>query len=71
MKTSRKLKLLFAGIAVGAALWIIGTGPDELEAQQRQYCEMVALNRADPTVGWPDFNESYESECVPHEDESR
>lgn len=71
MKTSSKLGYLFLGIVIGAALCVIGTGPDELETQQRQYCEMVALNRADPMVGWPDFNESYDSECAPHEDESR
>lgn len=71
MKTMHKLGFLLLGIAIGLALCALGTGPDELEAEQRQYCEMVALNRADPTVGWPDFNESYDSECVPHEDESR
>lgn len=71
MKTSGKVKQFFFGTAIGAAFCIVGTGPDELELQQRQYCEMVALNRADPTVGWPDFHKTYDSECAPHEDESR
>jgi hypothetical protein len=40
--------------------------PDELELEQRQYCQMVALHRADPTVGWPDFRHTYDTECTHH-----
>lgn len=46
------------------------SGPDELEAQQRKYCGMVALNRADPTVGWPDYNGTFDEECT-HETQAR
>jgi hypothetical protein len=71
MNKTSKLVFLLIGIAIGLALCATGTGPDELEVELRQYCEMVALNRADPTVGWPDFHKTYDSECAPHEDESR
>jgi hypothetical protein len=71
MKTRHKIGFLILGLAIGAALSVLGAGPDELEMQQQQYCEMVALHRADPTVGWPDYNESYDKECTHGKDATR
>lgn len=71
MNKRSKLGFFLFGVVLALAVAAMGDDPDGAQAELRQYCEMVALNRADPTVGWPDFNESYDSECVPHEDESR
>lgn len=38
--------------------------PDELELQQRQYCEMHALwLDSGGELGWPDFHETFAARC--------
>lgn len=64
MKTRHKIGYFIIGVAIGIAILVMAAGPDELELEQQRYCEMVALNRADPTVGWPDFDKSYDRECT-------
>ncbi len=36
-----------------------------LNLEQQRYCEMVALNKAEPEYGWPDFKDSFDTECNP------
>lgn len=64
MKTRHKIGYLLLGVILALALTVVGDDPDGAEANARQYCEMVALNRADPDLGWPDFNKSYDRECT-------
>lgn len=64
MKTRQKLGLLLFGVILTLAIAAVGDDPDGAQAELDQYCEMVALNRADPTVGWPDFDKSYDRECT-------
>lgn len=40
------------------------TGPDPIDQEQAMYCEMVALNKQDPSVGWPDYNHNYQEVCA-------
>lgn len=71
MKTAiRNSGFLLLGITVGLLIGWAMDGKHAEDLEQEQYCEMVALYRADPTVGWPDFNESYDRECA-NEDASR
>lgn len=70
MNKRTKAGFLILGIVAGLTVSAVLSGPDELEMEQRQYCEMVALNREDPTLGWPDFNNTYDSECT-HENGTR
>ena len=35
----------------------------EAEALQN-YCEMVQIHNADPTLGWPDYKRIYDKECA-------
>lgn len=39
-------------------------GPDPIDQEQAMYCEMVALNKQDPSVGWPDYNHNYQEVCA-------
>lgn len=64
MKRRTKFIFLLVGMAIGLTLSaLLGSGPDPVGLDQQQYCEMVALNRADPTVGWPDYNDNYDEVC--------
>lgn len=65
----RNIAMFFVGALIAlAALIAMGDIPTDEDLTHRQYCEMVALNRADPTVGWPDFNNSYDQECTHERD---
>jgi hypothetical protein len=35
----------------------------DTELEQLSYCQMVALHKQDPSKGWPDFKDSFESSC--------
>lgn len=37
----------------------------EEEVEQRQYCDLVALGKADPDLGWPDFRGTFDKHCNP------
>lgn len=38
---------------------------DDAVRQQSEYCEMVNAHRHDPTIGWPDYRHTYQTECKP------
>lgn len=56
-------RYFFLGVLIVLAGWAV-TGPDEAEAEMARYCELVHLNKQDPSVGWPDFNHNYDTECT-------
>jgi hypothetical protein len=64
MNKRSKLGFFLFGVVLALAMAAMGDDPDGAQAELRQYCDMVTLHRADPTVGWPDFNESYDRECT-------
>lgn len=61
--------LLIAAVAL--AVLALGDDPDHAKAEAERYCRMVELHRADPSVGWPDFNNSYDSECKGNDEATR
>lgn len=62
---TKKTKILIAWIVAAViAAAVLSVGPGEEQADQDQYCEMVALNKQDPSVGWPDYNHNYEEVCA-------
>lgn len=58
---------LYVGLVVAAlVLGVLALGgfKDAAEdLEQRQYCELVALHKANPDLGWPDFHGTFEQEC--------
>lgn len=40
-----------------------GERDDKLRALE-QYCDLVALHRIDPDVGWPDYNKVFDAQCT-------
>lgn len=67
MNKRSKLGFFLLGVALALAIAAIGEDPDGAQAELRQYCKMVALNRQDPDLGWPDFHGTYDSECTTNE----
>ena len=65
VETKRRItrQLIFMVAAILALLAIGLMGPDEVDLEQRRYCEMVALYNQDPSTGWPDYKGIYNSEC--------
>ena len=35
----------------------------DLERDRQEYCEMVRIHRADPSLGWPDYKNIYKEVC--------
>lgn len=62
--TGTLLSALILAFGLIAGLYL----DDEKEAEQELtiYCEMVQLRRdtGDPTIGWPDYRNIYDSECL-------
>ena len=46
-----------------AAMAISGFKDDALAMQDRQYCDLVALHKQNPDLGWPDFDKRFERDC--------
>lgn len=44
-------------------LWLFGSGPTEEEIHLRRYCDMVALHKENPEVGWPDYDKVFDKLC--------
>jgi hypothetical protein len=45
-------------------LLISGATDQDIESHETAlYCEMVAINKADQTLGWPDYKRTYEEVC--------
>lgn len=44
---------------------LVGTmDAEDEQAQLEHYCEMVKLNKKDPSVGWPDYDRIYDTACI-------
>ena len=63
MNKKSKVGMLLAGVVIALALGAMGDDPDGAEAELAQYCGMVSLHKADPSVGWPDYNGNYDEVC--------
>ena len=58
------LVLLFAGILTMTAIANAFSGPDDLDQQRAEYCEMVQLFQATHgEYGWPDFKQTAKRDC--------
>ena len=56
--------LVFAGILTMTAIANAFSGPDDLEMQRREYCEMVKLYQdTRGEYGWPDFKQTAGRDC--------
>lgn len=49
---------------VAAILYNFPDPIEDLERDRQEYCEMVELHTADPSLGWPDYNGNYEEVCT-------
>lgn len=45
------------------AMVISGFKDDALVLQQKMYCQQVARFNANPDIGWPDYEHSFEASC--------
>jgi len=62
-QSQRSAAYFVSGILVAICLGIIANGPTDAEIDQAQYCRMVAMHKSDPIIGWPDFHNTYNTEC--------
>ena len=45
-------------------LLIAGATDQDIESHETAlYCEMVAIHKADQTLGWPDYKRTYDEVC--------
>lgn len=60
-------------LATSVAFILLGcVGPDEVELEQRQYCEMVELFiSSNGENGWPDYKNTYAESCSTQKEEDR
>ena len=70
MHRTSKLKDNFYTIcAILAGLILFGLAgtmdAEDEQAQLEHYCEMVKLNKQDPSTGWPDYDGIYAESCKP------
>lgn len=56
------LIFLAVGLSIGTLLSSCPKAPDMEEAQ---YCDLVALHKRDPTLGWPDYRGTFDQLCTP------
>lgn len=68
MKRTSALKdhfYVICAILAGLTLFGIVGGMDaeDEQAQLEHYCEMVKLNKKDPSAGWPDYDGIYKTAC--------
>jgi hypothetical protein len=68
MKRTSTLKdhfYVICAILAGLILFGIVGGMDaeDEQAQLEHYCEMVKLNKKDPSAGWPDYDGIYKTAC--------
>ena len=65
-RKTENIIVVASALAIAAALLymdnLMGV-PDPFEVDRANYCSMVALNKSDPELGWPDYNNSYDKEC--------
>jgi len=59
---STGILLLFTVLLIAGA--IAGATDQDIESHETAlYCEMVAINKADQTLGWPDYKRTYNEVC--------
>ena len=58
------IAVIILGALVLLALSALGDKKEE-DIQLRQYCDLVALGKADPDLGWPDFKGTFNQHCNP------
>lgn len=46
-------------------LMLVMPGPSEEDAQQAEYCRMVAMYKKNPGTGWPDYERTFATHCTP------
>lgn len=56
--------LCVGGFCMGTVLMDC-VGPAQVDVEQAQYCDMVALHQKDPTLGWPDYKGTFKTHCTP------
>ena len=61
--TSRVVLVLALVLLVLFVLGAMGVRDNTLELEQAHYCRMVASFKQNPNVGWPDYAESFKTEC--------
>lgn len=45
-------------------LLVAGATDQDIESHETAlYCEMVAINKADQALGWPDYKRTYDEAC--------
>lgn len=55
---------LTAFLALFTVLLVAGATDQDIESDETAlYCEMVAINKADQTLGWPDYKRTYNEVC--------
>ena len=64
MNRCSKLHMGLVLAAVVVAVLVVGKfDRDAQRMEQRQYCDMVALGKQDPDLGWPDFRNVFDAQC--------
>lgn len=69
MQRTSKLKDNFTTIcAILAGLILFGVmgtmDAEDEQAQLEHYCEMVKLHKQDKSLGWPDYDDIYDTACT-------
>ncbi len=65
MRRSVLRQNLFIGIILGFVIGIMSSMDfDDQKAELDHYCEMVGLYKKDPSVGWPDYKNIYDTSCI-------
>lgn len=59
----RHLPYFLLGVVLMLVAALLGSEKDQADVEAAHYCEMVALHKVDPTVGWPDYNQTYDRDC--------
>lgn len=58
------LKTIFVVVSIMMLLLFARNNDIDGEKHENaEYCRMVALNKKDSSVGWPDFNSNYSELC--------
>jgi len=55
---------LTAFLALFTAFLVAGATDQDIESHETAlYCEMAPINKADQTLGWPDYKRTYNEVC--------
>ncbi len=72
-RKARHSGVLKVALAISVAFIVLSCdGPDELELEQKRYCEMVELFISSKGEnGWPDYENTYAESCTTQKEEAR